>query len=124
MSALEAKAPAQAALYAAPIALIAYAIFGRSRHMILGATSAVSIMLASIVADVAQQGTDRFITVSAELALLAGVLFAIFGIVRLGFIANFFSEPALKGFVFGLAMVIAVGQASSGRRLKTSVELK
>jgi SulP family sulfate permease len=104
--------PPQASLYAAPAALIAYAVFGRSRHMILGATSAVSIMSAAIVADFAQQGSDRFITLSIELAILAGALFVLFGILKLGFIAQFFSESVLKGFVFGLAMVIAIGQAA------------
>jgi MFS superfamily sulfate permease-like transporter len=48
----------------------------------------------------------------AELALLAGLLFVLFGLLKLGFIARFFSESVLKGFVFGLAMVIAIGQAA------------
>jgi len=104
--------PPQAALYAAPVALIAYAIFGRSRHMILGATSAVSLMSAAIVADFAAQGSDHFLALTYTLALVAGLLFVLFGVARLGFVAEFFSEPVLKGFVFGLALVIAVGQAS------------
>jgi high affinity sulfate transporter 1 len=104
--------PPQASLYAAPVALIAYAVFGRSRHMIVGATSAVSIMSASTVAELALEGSDRFIALSTELALLVGLLFLLFGFLKLGFIAQFFSESVLKGFVFGLAMVIAIGQAA------------
>jgi high affinity sulfate transporter 1 len=104
--------PPQAALYSAPVALIAYAVFGRSRQMIVGATSAVSIMSASVVAELAPQGSDHFILLSTELALLVGLLFLLFGFLKLGFIAQFFSESVLKGFVFGLAMVIAIGQAA------------
>jgi len=104
--------PPQAALYAAPVALLAYAVFGRSRHMIVGATSAVSIMSAAIVAELTPESADRFIALSTELALLVGLLFLLFGVLKLGFIAQFFSESVLKGFVFGLAMVIAIGQAA------------
>lgn len=104
--------PPEAALYAAPVALIAYAMLGRSRQMILGATSAVSIMSASVVAEFAPESSDHFVALSTELALLVGLLFLLFGFLKLGFIAQFFSESVLKGFVFGLAMVIAIGQAA------------
>lgn len=90
--------PPQAALYAAPVALIAYAVFGRSRQMIVGATSAVSIMSASTVAELAPEGPDRFIALSTDLALLVGLLFLLCGFLKLGFIAQFFSESVLKGF--------------------------
>ena len=104
--------PPEAALYAAPAAMIAYAVFGRSRQMILGATSAVSIMSASVVAEFAPEGSEHFIVLSTTLAVLAGLLFLLFGFLKLGFIAQFFSESVLKGFVFGLALVIAIGQAA------------
>lgn len=96
-------------LYAAPPALILYAAFGSSRHLIAGPMAATAALSAAAVADVAT-GDGEVLAFTAILALVTGVLALIAGLFRLGFIANFISEPVLKGFIIGLALTIIVGQ--------------
>jgi SulP family sulfate permease len=101
--------PPQNAFYAAPIALIAYAILGSSRSLVVGATSAASILSASTVAAITADPKQR-IELSAALALIAGVILIVAGLARLGFITNFLAEPALQGFLFGMALIIVIRQ--------------
>src|SRR6185295_7311086 len=61
-------------------------------------------------ADVATGGTDEFLAATIALALVVGVIALIAGLLRLGFLASFISEPVLKGFIIGLALTIIVGQ--------------
>jgi SulP family sulfate permease len=102
--------PPQNAFYAAPVALVAYAIFGSSRHLIVGATSAAAILSAATVAAVSPD-PGRAVALSAALAIIAGVILIAAGLLRLGFVTNFLPEPALVGFLFGMALVIVVRQA-------------
>ena len=102
--------PPQNAFYAAPVALVVYALFGSSRNLIVGATSAASILSASTVAEVSTNPHDA-IELSAALGIVAGVILIVAGLLRLGFITNFLAEPALTGFLFGMAMIIVVRQA-------------
>jgi sulfate permease, SulP family len=102
--------PPQNAFYAAPVALVAYAIFGSSRHLIVGATSAAAILSASTVAAVSPY-PGRAVALSAALAIIAGVILIAAGLARLGFVTNFLPEPALVGFLFGMALIIVVRQA-------------
>ncbi len=96
-------------LYAAPPALLLYAAFGSSRHLVTGPMAATAALSAAAVADVAS-GPDDFLTFTIILALVTGVIALVAGLLRLGFIANFISEPVLKGFIIGLALTIIVGQ--------------
>jgi sulfate permease, SulP family len=102
--------PPQNAFYAAPVALVAYALFGSSRHLVVGATSAAAILSASTVAEVSPD-PDRAVALSATLAIIAGVILIAAGLLRLGFVTNFLPEPALVGFLFGMALIIVVRQA-------------
>jgi sulfate permease, SulP family len=101
--------PPQNAFYAAPVALIVYAIFGSSRNLVVGATSAAAILSASTVAAVSSNAQDA-IQLSAALAIVAGVILIVAGLLKLGFITNFLAEPALTGFLFGMALIIVVRQ--------------
>jgi high affinity sulfate transporter 1 len=96
-------------LYAAPAALILYAAFGSSRHLVTGPMAATAALSAATVADLATSD-DEFLTFTIVLALVTGAMALIAGLLRLGFIANFISEPVLKGFIIGLALTIIVGQ--------------
>jgi MFS superfamily sulfate permease-like transporter len=62
------------------------------------------------VAQFATAGSSEFVTLTTALAITAGVIAVIAGPLRLGFIANFISEPVLKRFIIGLALTIIVGQ--------------
>lgn len=97
-------------LYAAPPALVLYAVFGSSRHLVTGPMAATAALSAAAVADVAAGGTNRFAAYTAALALVTGVLALAAWLLRLGFLASFISRPVLKGFIIGLALTIMVGQ--------------
>jgi high affinity sulfate transporter 1 len=104
--------PPQYGLYAAPLALVAYALFGRSRHLIVGPSSTVAIVSAAVVAPLAASGDDhRYIALTIALALLAGAILVAAGLARLGIVAKFLAKPVLDGFIMGLAFTIALGQA-------------
>ncbi|SOD72472.1 high affinity sulphate transporter 1 [Jatrophihabitans sp. GAS493] len=101
--------PPQNAFYAAPIALLAYALFGSSRNLVVGATSAAAILSASTVAAVSSDAKVQ-IQLSAALAIVAGVILLVAGLLKMGFITNFLAESALQGFLFGMAMIIVIRQ--------------
>jgi sulfate permease, SulP family len=97
-------------LYAAPAALLFYAAFGSSRHLVVGPMSATAALSAAIVAQFATQGSDTFVALTAALAITTGAAALVAGVLRLGFLASFISEPVLKGFIVGLALTIIMGQ--------------
>jgi MFS superfamily sulfate permease-like transporter len=97
-------------LYAAPPALVLYAAFGSSRYLITGPMSATAALSAAAVADLATGGSASFTAYTSVLALVTGVLALLAGLLRLGFLASFISEPVLKGFIVGLALTIIIGQ--------------
>ena len=103
--------PPEAGLYAALPPLVLYAIFGTSRHVSVGPSSAVAVMVAATVAPLAAGDGERFIALAAGLALLVGGILVAAGIARLGFVAEFMAKPVLTGFIMGLALIIGLGQA-------------
>ncbi|HSS68823.1 MAG TPA: SulP family inorganic anion transporter [Nocardioidaceae bacterium] len=102
--------PPVVGLYAAPPALLLYAAFGSSRHLVVGPMSATAALSASSVAAFVSGDGNRFVEMTAALALMTGLLGIAAGLSRLGFLASFISEPVLKGFIVGLALTIIVGQ--------------
>jgi len=102
--------PPQAGLYAAFAALLAYAVFGTSRHLKVTASSTMAVMSAAVIGSIAGGDIDRYLALTAALALTVGVLLLLAGIARLGFISDFLSKSVVTGFVFGLAITIAIGQ--------------
>jgi SulP family sulfate permease len=97
-------------LYAAPGALILYAALGSSRQLVVGPMAATAALSAATVAELVPVGGDRFTAMTAALAITTGLAALIAGVLRLGFLASFISEPVLKGFIVGLALTIIVGQ--------------
>jgi SulP family sulfate permease len=97
-------------LYAAPGALLLYAAFGSSRHLVVGPMSATAALSAAAVADVAMPDSAGFVAHTAALAITTGLIALVAGLLRLGFLASFISEPVLKGFIIGLALTIVAGQ--------------
>jgi high affinity sulfate transporter 1 len=97
-------------LYAAPGALLLYAAFGSSKHLVTGPMSATAALSAAAVAQFATQGSGEFVALTVTLALTTGLVALVAGLLRLGFLANFISEPVLKGFIIGLALTIVAGQ--------------
>jgi high affinity sulfate transporter 1 len=97
-------------LYAAPGALLLYAAFGSSRQLVVGPMAASAALSAAAVGDLAAGHAGVFAQLTATLALTTGLLSLSAGLLRLGFVANFISEPVLKGFIVGLALTILIGQ--------------
>ena len=97
-------------LYAVPLAMIAYAVFGTSRTLCVGPESAIAIISAVTVGALAVGNPNEFIALTSLLALIVGVLFLIFGLLRLGWAANFLSQPVLQGFTQGIALIVIIGQ--------------
>jgi len=100
----------QAGLYATVFGLLAYAIFGSSRQLVVSPTSASSAILAATVAPLAATDPKKFAVLAAAVTLVLGGLFLLAGILKLGFVADFISKPVLKGFVFGVALCIVIKQ--------------
>jgi high affinity sulfate transporter 1 len=102
--------PPVVGLYAAVPALLLYALLGSSRHLVVASMSATAVLSAGIVANMAKSGTNEYVALTAALAICTGVAGIVAGLLRMGFLASFISEPVLKGFIVGLALTILVGQ--------------
>ena len=102
--------PPQTAFYAAPIGLLAFAIFGTSRQLVVAVSAVIATMSFATVSLIAAPETPEFTLLTAALAILAGVISILAGFLKLGRIAQFFSESVLTGFITGLALVIMVKQ--------------
>ena len=102
--------PLQAGLYTLLASLVAYAIFGTSKQLVVVSTSASAVMLASVITALNPPDQASYIALAGGLVLVVGALFLLAGILRLGFITNFISRPVMEGFIFGLAIFVAVKQ--------------
>jgi len=108
--ALLAGLPPEAGIYASIVPIVLYAIFGTSRALAVGPVAVVSLMTASAVGQVAEQGTAGYVTAALTLALLSGGFLLALGILRLGFLANFLSHPVIAGFITASGILIACSQ--------------
>ncbi len=97
-------------LYASILPLVAYALFGTSRQLIVGPDAATCAIVAAAVAPMAAGDEAMYVSLSVTLAFLAGVLCIIARFLRLGALADFLSRPILIGFLNGMALSIALGQ--------------
>lgn len=102
--------PAQTGIYASIAPLVAYALFGPSRQLIVGPDAATMTVLAAIMVTVPAGSMSDRVAVAALLALSVGVLCLIARVVRLGMIATFLSRPILAGFFAGISLSILIGQ--------------
>src|SRR5262249_29500880 len=102
--------PSIMGLYTIVPALVAYALFGTSRQLVVGPDTATGLISALTVGAVAVQGTPEYNALTSTLALLIGVFFLMFGIMRMGWVSSFVSESVMRGFIEGLVYVTIVGQ--------------
>lgn len=102
--------PPQAAFYAAPIGLLLFAILGTSRQLVVAVSAAIASMSFAVVSQIAEPNTTEFVVVTAALAVLSGAFAVLAGLLKLGRVAQFFSESVMVGFISGLALVIAIKQ--------------
>ena len=102
--------PPVVGLYASILPLVAYALFGTSRTLAVGPVAVVSLMTASAAGAIAAQGTPEYLEAAITLAMLSGVMLAVMGILRLGFLANLLSHPVISGFITASGVLIATSQ--------------
>jgi len=102
--------PLEAGLYAGIFASIAYFILGTSRHLTVGPTSALSILLASGLASFGLTDPAQYASMAAITAIMVAVICFICWFLHLGFLVHFVSEPVLTGFSAGAALYIAMTQ--------------
>jgi SulP family sulfate permease len=108
--ALVAGLPPVAGLYASILPPLVYALFGSSMTQSVGPMAIVSLMTGAAIAPLAMGAPGLHGVLAAQLALVAGVVLLLCGLLRLGFLANFFSRPVMSGFTVGSSLVIAWGQ--------------
>ena len=84
-----AGAPVQMGLYAVPVALVAYAVFGSSRQLVVGPVSTVSVLSGSFLASFGVAGTSQAAAYTAALALGSGLVLVVAGFARVGWTAEF-----------------------------------
>jgi SulP family sulfate permease len=111
--AMVAGLPPVVGLYASIVPPLLYALFGSSMTQSIGPMAITSLMTASVLAPLATPGSGLYMVLAAQLALLSGAVLLVCGLLRIGFLANFFSRPVMNGFTLGSALVIALGQADA-----------
>ena len=97
-------------LYTIVPPLIAYAVFGTSRLLVVGPDTATGLISALTVGALAAQGTAEFNALTSTLAVMIGAFFLLFGALRMGWVAAFIPTPVMRGFIEGLVCVTIIGQ--------------
>jgi len=105
-----AGAPVQVGLYAVPVALLAYAVFGSSRQLVVGPVSTVSVLSGSFLATFGVAGTAQAASYTAALALGSGLVLIAAGFLGIGWVAEFLSKPIVTGFVLGLTILVILNE--------------
>jgi sulfate permease, SulP family len=104
--------PVLTGLYTILIPMTLYALFGSSRHLVVGADSATAAILASSIASIAVPHSDQWLALASLLALMSAGFLFLARIVRLGFLTDFLSRTVLIGFLSGVGVQVAVGEIS------------
>jgi high affinity sulfate transporter 1 len=107
-------------LYALLLPAVVYALLGSSRQLVIGPEGSIATLVAAAVLPLAAAGSADAAELAAMLALLVALCFAAAWVLRLGWIADYFSRPVLVGYIHGVAVVLVVGQL--GKLLGLSID--
>ena len=102
--------PPTAGLYALVLPGVVFALLASSRQLVASPDAAAAALVASSIGALAVAGSDDYLAFALAQAIIGGVIFLVCAVFKLGFLANFLSEPILIGFVGGLALDILVSQ--------------
>jgi SulP family sulfate permease len=105
--------PPEYGLYSAMVPTIIAALFGSSRHLISGPTTAISIVIFTTVSPLSTPGSAEYIQMVITLTFLAGIFQFSLGLARLGALVNFVSHSVVIGFTAGAAILIGTSQLSN-----------
>jgi high affinity sulfate transporter 1 len=102
--------PIQYGLYAAAAGAILYAIFGTSRQISTGPSSALAAVAASAVLIAGVSGDEDMVALVAAITLVTGILFLLLALFKMGWISQFLSKAVITGFLFGAAIEVVIGE--------------
>lgn len=97
-------------LYATILPLLAYAIFGPSRILVIAPDSALAAIILAVVFPLSHGDPDKAIALAAAMALVTGVTCVVIGVARLGFVTELLSKPIRYGYMNGIALTVLVSQ--------------
>jgi len=97
-------------LYATIVPLLAYALFGPSRILVLGPDSALAGILLGVITPLAHGDPVRAVTLAGMMAIISGTVCILAGIVRLGFVTELLSKPIRYGYMNGIALTVLISQ--------------
>jgi SulP family sulfate permease len=107
--------PVQYGLYSAFAALVAYPLFGTSRHLVEGPSATVGAVSAAVVAPIvgaSAMGTSQAVGWTAALALATAALYVVLGVLRMGWVSTFLSRAVMAGFILGFSIGIVIDQSA------------
>ena len=110
--------PVITGLYTMLIPTTLFALFGSSRHLVVGADSATAAILASALVGIAATGSEQYMALAGVLALMAAGFLILARLMRLGFLADFLSRTVLIGFLTGVGVQVALGEIAGMLGLK------
>src|SRR5216110_558353 len=97
-------------LYATIVPLLAYALFGPSRILVLGPDSSLAPIILSVVVAVSLGDPARAVAIGGAMAIVSGVVCIVAGLFRLGFVTELLSKPIRYGYMNGIALAVLISQ--------------
>jgi high affinity sulfate transporter 1 len=97
-------------LYATIVPLLAYALFGPSRILVLGPDSSLAPVILAVVLPLSNGDPNRAVTIAAMMAVISGLVCIAIGLMRLGFVTDLLSKPIRYGYMNGIALTVLIGQ--------------
>lgn len=97
-------------LYATMVPLLAYALFGPSRILVLGPDSSLAAVILAVVLPLSGGDPNRAIALAAAMAVVSGIVCIVAGLARLGFITELLSKPIRYGYMNGIALTVLISQ--------------
>jgi len=97
-------------LYATIVPLLAYAVFGPSRILVLGPDSSLAAVILAVILPLSGGDPARAIALAGMMAVVSGIVCILAGIARLGFITELLSKPIRYGYMNGIALVVIISQ--------------
>ena len=97
-------------LYATIIPLLAYAVFGPSRVLVLGPDSSLAAVILAVVLPLSGGDPVRAVSIGSVMALVSGAVCVLAGLLRLGFVTELLSKPIRYGYMNGIALVVLISQ--------------
>src|SRR5687767_8029828 len=97
-------------LYATIVPLLAYALFGPSRILVLGPDSSLAAVILGVVLPLSSGDPQRAVALAGAMAIVSGVVCILAGVARLGFVTELLSKPIRYGYMNGIALTVLISQ--------------